>query len=404
MQVDRYGLELSTSSAAAAEAYRDGVDLVLAAWPGAEERLAKATRADEGFALAHAATARLHQIHARGAEARASIAAARGAAARASARERSHVEVLGFAVEGQSAKALEALLRHVDEWPRDAFILSMALGAFGLYAFSGRADHDAARLALCERVARHYGDDWWFLTYLGWSCTEAGRLAEGERHTARSLELRPANAHGAHAMAHWHAESQQLEDAARFIESWLPAYAPQGILFGHLHWHCTLAFLAAREHPRALSMLEGRIRPDVNLGPPINRISDGSSLLWRLSLSEPVAPAAWRELHRYVIAQFPKPAPHFIELHIAMVLAATGDNAALAARLEDIRAREASGAIPTGGTLEKVCRGLAAFGRADYRDAVAQLAPAAKDFVRLGGSGAQRRILHDTLSVAIQRQ
>ena len=32
---DRYGLPLSTASAAAAQAYRDGVDLMLSAWTGA---------------------------------------------------------------------------------------------------------------------------------------------------------------------------------------------------------------------------------------------------------------------------------------------------------------------------------------------------------------------------------
>ena len=55
----------------------------------------------------------------------------------------------------------------------------MLLGAFGLYAFSGRPDHDAAKLAICERHARHYGEDWWFLSYLGWSHTEAGNLTTG---------------------------------------------------------------------------------------------------------------------------------------------------------------------------------------------------------------------------------
>jgi hypothetical protein len=56
---DRYGLALSTSSEAAA-AYRDGIDLMLSAWPGAEEAFDAAIAADSDFALAHAARARLH--------------------------------------------------------------------------------------------------------------------------------------------------------------------------------------------------------------------------------------------------------------------------------------------------------------------------------------------------------
>ena len=36
---DRYGLSLSTSSEAAAEAYREGIDRMLSAWPGAAAAL-----------------------------------------------------------------------------------------------------------------------------------------------------------------------------------------------------------------------------------------------------------------------------------------------------------------------------------------------------------------------------
>ena len=38
MERDRYGLTLSTASAEAAAAYREGLDLTLAAYPGAEHR------------------------------------------------------------------------------------------------------------------------------------------------------------------------------------------------------------------------------------------------------------------------------------------------------------------------------------------------------------------------------
>ena len=62
MESDRLGLALTTSSAGAAAAYRRGVDLLLAAWPGAETSLQEALAHDQGFALAHAALARHLQI------------------------------------------------------------------------------------------------------------------------------------------------------------------------------------------------------------------------------------------------------------------------------------------------------------------------------------------------------
>lgn len=383
---DRYGLALSTASPAVTAAYAEGVDRMLAAWPGAEECLAWACEEDDGFALAHAASARLHQIYGRGALAKTAIGRARERAAAATARERAHVEILGLAIEGAGAKALAALLEHVEEFPRDALALSLALGAFGLLAFSGRADHDAARLALCERLAPKYGEDWWFLTHLGWSHTEAGNLAEGERHTARALELRADNAHAAHAMAHWYVESGHAREGADFVDGWLPAYRRDGLLYSHLNWHCTLG-----DPARALEAYSERLRPSKTAAPPINRISDSAALLWRFSLSQPVPQLMWRELATYAADTFPGPAHPFIEWHVAMPLAALRDEARLESRLA---------ALPANKTLQAVVRGLAAYGRGDFAAAVQHLEPAAPDFVRLGGSGAQRRILHDTLAAA----
>ena len=44
-------------------------------------------------------------------------------------------------------------LGHLDRWPRNALILSLPLGAFGLFAFSGMADHDQAR-SICASGTR----------------------------------------------------------------------------------------------------------------------------------------------------------------------------------------------------------------------------------------------------------
>ena len=51
--------------------------------------------------------------------------------------------------------------------------MSLPMGAFGLFAFSGMADHDQARVDLCGRYAQHYGDDWWYLTNHGWALRTA---------------------------------------------------------------------------------------------------------------------------------------------------------------------------------------------------------------------------------------
>jgi hypothetical protein len=224
MNRDRYDLPLTTVSEHAAASYRDGVDRILSAWYGADDAFDRAILEDPAFALAYIARARIHQLNMESAEARAKAAHARQLAATATRRERQHVEILAAAIEGQPKLALTSAEQHLEEFPRDVLVFGLLLGAFGLYAFSGRADHDAARLATCERHARHYGEDWWFLTYLGWSHTEAGNVGTGRTLTERALALRLENGNAAHALSHALFEQGDPAAGRTFLSGWLPAH------------------------------------------------------------------------------------------------------------------------------------------------------------------------------------
>ena len=148
MNRDRYDLPLTTTSDRAAAHYRDGVDCMLSAWHGAEDAFDKAIAEDPGFALAHIGRARLHQLNMEGAKARAMAAQARELASGASQREKTHVEIMAAVIESKPKVAVTGAEAHLEEYPRDAQVLSILLGAFGLCAFSGRPDHDAAKLAI----------------------------------------------------------------------------------------------------------------------------------------------------------------------------------------------------------------------------------------------------------------
>jgi hypothetical protein len=237
--------------------------------------------------------ARMHYIYAEGQAAKAKVAAARELVARnGTAREQSHVDVLALGMESDPAKSLERALDHLDSWPRDAVIMLLLLGAFGLFAFSGMADHDQARVDLCERHARHYGDDWWFLTYLGWSHTENGNVAIGRRTTERAFEKRRENANAVHALAHAMFEDGSTANAEALIASWLPTYDRTGLLYGHIFWHQALLALEQGDAARALAIYADRMQPKVSAAPPITVVTDGASLLWRCFLCGHPVPKA----------------------------------------------------------------------------------------------------------------
>lgn len=403
---DSRGLPLSTSSAGAARCYREGVDLLLSAWPGALERLTEATAADPDFALAHAALARLHAIRAEPTQARAHIDTAKRLVERhGTAREQSHVATLSFAVAGQGGKALDGVLAHVASWPRDAIILSLPLGAFGLFAFSGMVDHDQARVDLCERVADHFdADDWWFLTYRGWSHAENGNVTFGRGLAERGLELRRANANGAHALAHAMFEQGAGDDAEALIRDWLPGYDRGGTLHGHIAWHAALAALERGDADGALKVYETYVEPSVSRGMPINIMTDAVSLLWRLQVYGHAVPQRlWDDAKAYADARFPTSGFSFADAHMGLLAAATGDRTAAQARIDALTGLVERGTLAAGEVVPAICRAALAFADCAYEKCVQLLEPMRAEVARIGGSGAQREIIEDTLLVALMR-
>jgi hypothetical protein len=402
---DRYGLGLSTQSEAAARHYREGIDLLQSAWPGAAEALDRAIEADGDFALAHAARARSHLIYAEMQQAREKAAVARQLVARnGSAREKSHVEIVALTTEGQPVKALELTLDHLDNWPRDALIMSLPLGAFGLFAFSGMVDHDQARVDLCERHKQHYGEDWWFLTFLGWSHTENGNVETGRRITQRAFEQRRENAHGLHALTHAMFEDGSVLDAENLIAGWLPIYGRSGLLYGHVAWHQALLALENGDADKASHIYAERIQPRINPAPPLNVMTDGVSLLWRLQASgHPVQSDVWRDLADRAGGWFPKTGNSFVDVHMALLAAMTENWNALEARIADLEARRHQGKLPAGSVVPDICRAARAFAEANYRTCAEILEPASTEVVRIGGSHAQREMIEDTLLIALMK-
>jgi Tfp pilus assembly protein PilF len=402
---DRYGLPLSTDSPEAANAYRDGIDLMLSAWPGAAEAFDRALETDAEFALAHVARARVHSFYQQGEAARTEAAAARELVARrGTERERGHVETLALAVEGNLPAALSSALRHLESFPRDAVVMSLPLGAFGLFAFSGMADHDRARQELCERHAPHYGEDWWFLSNYGWAMTENGEVAKGRAMTERAFDMRRANAYAAHALLHAMFEGGSVADADALVTQWIGGYDRSGILYGHIYWHQALGALEVGDASKALSIYEKILQPSVTVAPPLNAMSDCASLLWRLLAYGHAVPAnLWADAEAYAKAQFPKSSLPFVEMHMALLAAATYNQAALEERLRVIEQRLGDGKLAAGPVVPQICRAMNAFAGEDFRTCVTLLEPVLDDVVRIGGSHAQREIIEDTFIVALIR-
>ncbi|WP_149539053.1 tetratricopeptide repeat protein [Siccirubricoccus phaeus] len=398
MEEDRLGLALSTGSAAAAAAFREGNDLLVTHWPGAAAAFDRAIAADPGFAMAHAARAHAALRAGDAAAVPRHLAAAEALAAGTTERERRHIGYFGLLLRGQGAAALAALPDHMRDFPRDALVLDTAITPNGLIGSSGRADRHDYLIGLMEGLAPYYGNDWWFGAMHGMALSEAGRPAAGRPKVEAALAARPEHAWGAHALAHICYESGEVAAGIGFLRAWLPGYAREGTLYSHLAWHQALGELAAGDTEAAWATYLAGCGPASHTGPVRLKLTDGVSFLLRWELAGQARPAeAWGGMLGFARAMFPRPGFAFADLHVALAEAMAGDGAALERWVAEVRALEAAGRYPSGPVLPACAAGFAAFARGDYAGAVEALAPVAAERDRIGGSRAQMDLVEFTL-------
>ncbi len=401
---DRYGLPLTTNSQTALTHFAEGLELALGQNFGAEEAFARAAEADEGFALAHASRAFMEFLRVAVPEAKAGAGKAVGLASGISSRERGYVDVVSKFVNGQNHAATAAVHEHLKEFPRDAILMRLAQrlyiqGCVGI----GAPDYPARFYRLMTEAAPHYGEDWAFMGQYAWANHEVGKMAEGMDLAERSLDLNPSNGVAAHSVAHVYYEMSQDDEGAAFLGGWLEDYDRRSTYRVHLSWHQALFELAQGRYNQALGWYERDIRPSVQ-GLKYAALADSASLVWRMKIYGNVAPQApWSELVELAAPAAARPGPSFRDAHAALAFAAADDDESFGKLVDGLQAMADSGDATAREATLPLVKGIGAFGRGDYSEAVRLMEPVYPQLTRVGGSHAQRLVFEDTLIEAYLR-
>jgi len=177
-----------------------------------------------------------------------------------------------------------------------------------------------------------------------------------------------------------------------------------GQLTTHCWWHLALFHLAQGHVDRALNLYDDYIRPDDST--EIADLIDAAALLWRIQLRGGDIGARAAELAAAWTPHVHDSFCTFNDLHAMLAFVAARDWAR-AKQLEAALVASQSQQTRYGETLRKLglpaCRALIAFGRGDNTLAITLLASLPALAHRLGGSHAQRDVLHLTLLQAIER-
>lgn len=277
-------------------------------------------------------------------------------------------------------------------------MVATAANPNGLIGGSGRIGQKRSIAALMDRLAPHYGDDYWFLAYHATALSEDGQLAAARPKIERSVALNPNNAHAAHGFAHVSYESGDPDTGRDFLTSWLATYPRDGAFHGHLSWHLALFELGAGRWETALDLYRDAIALDRHSGGPQQKMTDGAAFLWRSELAgHPRNLAAWQAMYEHGNSTLARPGSGLADLHVILTQAVMGDTGAVDARAREMEEMSRSGRYPSGDYLPSLSRGFVAFERGDFPAAVAALAPLAGENERIGGSRAQHDLIEFTL-------
>jgi tetratricopeptide (TPR) repeat protein len=398
---DRYELPLSTTSQAAADAFVEGVDLMLSNNPDPAASFRAAIEADEGFGMAHAGLGMQLQLRMDGPGAKVELDRARELMPGTSEREQSFINAValpGFVGRGGPMEALPLIEQHLSRFPRDYLAANRYTQTL---FFSGQPEARERARAAMARIESLLSDDWAFLGGYSFILEEHAEYAEAQRLSERSLELYPRNAGAAHVVSHVNYEGNRHAGGSDWLQTWLEDYDRRAGLHCHLSWHLALFELSQGHYQRAMQIYDADIAPAT--GSPV-KLADMSSFLWRLQLYGCVQEEPdWEAMTPLAEPAAASPAATFFAAHAALWAAARHDDATITAMVDKLRELGAKGHPVAASLVLPLVQGIAAFAHGDYDEAIRQIEPIADDIVRVGGSHAQREVFEDTLLGAYLR-
>ena len=396
MAADYQDLELTTDSAAAAEAYGNcvraymgyqtdvGVHLKAALTADAEMPMALITR---GYFFHLFSIPALERKAADSARAGQDAIAARGA----TQREKWHLAALQAWNVGDMAGATDwweqILLRH----PHD--VMAIRLSHFThFYLHGGGAMRQSIKriLPAWDEKRPDYG---FILGISAFSHEEVGDYREAEAAGKRAVEINPKDIWATHAVAHVFEMQGRQDEGIAWLDALSGQWAELNNFRFHTWWHRALYHLEQGQHDTVLDLYDREFWAE-----PSDEYLDftnAAATLWRLDYRGVDVGQRWSVLADVAERHNRDAMLAFADAHYMMALAKDGRQAAAQTMLDSL-AEAARGAGDqaqvTAAVGLPVCRATLALCQGKADEAADMLLPLRDHIWRLGGSHAQRDV------------
>lgn len=306
-------------------------------------------------------------------------------------RERAHLDALELLVSGEFTAAAERW----DLAARDTLDLAAIRLAHDVWLHAGDAE---GRLRTSSRAVEQWmPSDPGYSFVLGqhaFGLEEAGRFGEAERVGWQALELDPDDLWALHALAHVYESTENQSAAIDLLRGRQDNWSTQESLAVHIWWHLGLRLIAAESFDEVFDIYDA-IALDATT--PF-RLSDLTSLLWRLELVGVDVGDRWPVLADRWAARPERHTCGFLDLHAAFAFARVPDHPAAEQFFGSLGHAHDEDRSENADTFRAIVTPLVGaircFAAGDPSTALALLDPLGRlGTHRIGGSIAQRAII-----------
>ena len=397
MNLDAYGLTLSTDSEDAVAAFDRGVAGLLSWDDRTVDFFRDSATRDPGLAVAHAGLAAALFVEERFDEARAAMSSARDVAGTGSEREQSLVATLDHYVNLRPRDAEAAMRAHLAVWPAD---LMIGQRLYLMWFFQGRF---ADMRALTDALLAALPEDSFVLGLHAFVLEEQGDGEEAVRWAERCMARNPEDTWGVHALTHALYELGAYEEALERVPPALDACVNMNYYRNHMLWHLVLFEIAVGGYDRASAMCRDFFEREPS--PRGLDLRNTVSTLWRFELYGMDLGERWRPFVDILKRQLDRSEDSpFHHAHVGMALAGGRDWDTAERHLEVLRARaRASDNDIWDRVVIPLNEAQHAFIRGEWDRVIEKTEPIRSEIIRLGGSKTQRDAFHDTLLEAALR-
>jgi hypothetical protein len=323
-------------------------------------------------------------------------------------RERAHLDAIRAWARGDWHGAGRTLDDLLERWPAD--LLALWAG-HAIDFFTGDAanlrDRPARSLGAIDPAHPHAG---LVRGMQAFGLEESGHYEAAEDAGLAAVAVNPDDVWGIHAVTHVYEMRGQVATGVDFLTARVADWGSGNLFTVHNWWHLALFQLELGDEATALAIYDREVHHE-GAETPVLGLIDASALLWRLHLDRVdaggrfvVAADAWEAVdddRRWYA---------FNDVHAAMAYVGAGRVGEAEQLVEKMAAYVAAGPDAAGSNVAMtaevglpVARAVTAFGRGEWSEVVATLAPIRRRLATFGGSHAQRDAFQRTLLEAALR-